>query len=100
MIVIADGGPDWKPGHTDTINFGIDYFNKHNLDDYFAAPGESSLNQMERRMSNLSNEFSGVILPLDHFGTHIDNSNNTVDSELEFKNFEHACEIIDILIVY
>ena len=79
MIVIADGGPDWKLGNTNTINFGIDYFYKHNLDDYFATPGQSSLNQVERRMSNLSKEFSGVILPHDHFGTHIDNSNNTVD---------------------
>ena len=79
MIVVADGGPDWKLGHTNTINFGIDYFYKHNLDDYFATPGQSSLNQVERRMSKLSKEFSGVILPHDHFGTHIDNSNNTVD---------------------
>ena len=46
-----------------------------------------------RRMSNLSRDLSGVILRDDHFGTHLDNNNNNVDEELEFKNFEHAGEI-------
>ena len=37
---------------------------------------------------------SGVILLHDHFGTHLDNNNNTVDEELELTNFEHAGEIL------
>ena len=37
---------------------------------------------------------SGVILPHDHFGTHLDNNNNTVGEELELKHFEHAGEIL------
>ena len=45
-------------------------------------------------MSNLSKVLSGVILLHDHFGTHLDNSNDTVDEELELKNFEHAGEIL------
>ena len=47
---------------------------------------------MERRMSNLSKELRGV--PHNHAGTHLDNNNNTVDEELELKNFEHAGEIL------
>ena len=47
-----------------------------------------------RRMSNLSRDLNGVILRDDHFGTHLDNNNNNVDEELEFKNFEHASEIL------
>ena len=45
-------------------------------------------------MFKLSKELSGVILPHDHFGTHLDNNNNTVDEVLELKNFEHAGEIV------
>ena len=45
-------------------------------------------------MSNLSKELNGVILPHDHFGTHLDNNNNFVDEELELKNFEHAGEFL------
>ena len=46
-------------------------------------------------MSNLSKELSGVILPHDHFGTHLDNENDTIDEELELQNFEHAGEVND-----
>ena len=45
-------------------------------------------------MSNLSKELSGVILPHDHFGTHLDNNNKTVDEELELRNFEYAADIL------
>ena len=45
-------------------------------------------------MSNLSKELRDVILPHDHFGAHLDNNNNTVDEELELKNFQHAGEIL------
>ena len=34
---------------------------------------------MERRISNLSKELNVVNLPHDHFGTHLDNNNNTAD---------------------
>ena len=33
---------------------------------------------------------SGLILPHDHFGTHLDNNGRTIDTDLEIKNFEHA----------
>ena len=58
------------------------------------APGRSAFNRVERRMSNLSKELSGTILPHDRFGTQLDNNNNTVDEELELKNYEHAGEIL------
>ena len=47
----------------------------------------------------LSKKLSGVILPHDYLGTHLDNSNNTVDEELELQNFEHVGEINDDPIV-
>ena len=45
-------------------------------------------------MSNLSNELSGVILPHDHFGTHLDHNNETIDKELELQNLEYAGKIL------
>ena len=45
-------------------------------------------------MSNLSKELSGVILPHDHFGPHLDHNNKTIDEELELPNFEYAGEIL------
>lgn len=41
-------------------------------------------------MAPLSNELSGVLLPHDYYGTHLDGSNETRDEELELKNFEYA----------
>ena len=80
-----------------TINCATEYFNEHDLDVYFLttnAPGQSAFNQVERRMSNLSKELSGVILSHDYFGTHLGNNSNTVDEELQLKKFEHAGEIL------
>ena len=45
-------------------------------------------------MSNLNKELSGTILPHDHFDTHLDNNNKTIDEELELRNFESAAEIL------
>lgn len=41
-------------------------------------------------MAPLSRELSGVILPHDHYGSHLDNSGKTIDSEKEKQNFEYA----------
>ena len=41
-------------------------------------------------MAPLSKELSGLILPHDHYGTHLNNKAQTIDNELELKNFAHA----------
>ncbi|KAJ8682384.1 hypothetical protein QAD02_018176 [Eretmocerus hayati] len=41
-------------------------------------------------MAPLSRELAGVILPHDHFGSHMDGSKRTIDEDLELKNFESA----------
>ena len=58
------------------------------------APGRSAFNRCERRMAPLSKEMNGVILDHEHFGSHLDNQGNTIDPELELKNFEYAGEIL------
>ena len=43
-------------------------------------------------MAPLSKELSGVLLPHDKFGSHLDSQNRTIDEELETKNFQFAGE--------
>ena len=45
-------------------------------------------------MSNHSKELSGATLPHNHFGTHLDYNNKTIDEELELQNFEYAGKIL------
>ena len=58
------------------------------------APGRSAYNRVERRMAPLSHDLAGVILPHDKFGSHLDSRGNTVDCDLEIKNFEHAGKVL------
>ena len=97
MIITVDGGPDENPRYQKTIKCAIDYFNTFDLDGIFIAtnaPGRSAFNRCERRMAPLSRELSGVILEHDRFGTHLDNKGNTIDNDLELKNFEHADTVL------
>ena len=97
MIVTVDRGPDQNPRYSNTISCAIEYFCEHGLDAYVLvtnAPGRSAFNPVKRRMSNLSKEWSGVILTHDHFGTHLDHNNKTIDEKLELQNFKYAGEIL------
>ncbi|KAG8178076.1 hypothetical protein JTE90_007061 [Oedothorax gibbosus] len=58
------------------------------------APGRSAYNAIERRMAPLSRQLSGLVLPHDHFGNHLDSSGKTVDVEKEKKNFEAATNVL------
>jgi len=46
-------------------------------------------------MAPLSRELSGVILPHDHFGNHLDSSGRTVNEELELRNFSEAGKVLE-----
>lgn len=45
-------------------------------------------------MAPLSRALSGVILPHEHFGSHLDKSGKTVDDDLERVNFKYAGEVL------
>ena len=45
-------------------------------------------------MAPLSHELSGVILPHDHFGSHLDSQRRTIDEDLELQNFQYAAEVL------
>lgn len=45
-------------------------------------------------MAPLSHDLTGIILPHDTFGSHLDSQGKTVDLELEMKNFMAASEVL------
>ena len=58
------------------------------------AAGLSAYHFVERRMAPLSSQLSGVVLPHDHFGSHLNNKAETIDTDLEKKNFVKAGEVL------
>ncbi|XP_062546366.1 uncharacterized protein LOC134212476 [Armigeres subalbatus] len=97
MITTVDGGPDENPRFGKTISVAIHTFKSFDLDALFLAtnaPGRSAFNPVERRMAPLSRELSGLILPHDKFGSHLDSQGRTTDEMLEKKNFANAGETL------
>ncbi|GBP89102.1 hypothetical protein EVAR_64370_1 [Eumeta japonica] len=97
VIMTVDGGPDENPRYQKVIGFAIQHFKRHDLDALFIAtnaPGRSAYNRVERRMAPLSRELAGLILPHDHFGSHLDERGITIDEQLERYNFEFAGNVL------
>ena len=97
MIITVDGGPDENPRYNKTITCAIDYFCTNKLDALFVAtnaPGRSAFNRVERRMAPLSHDIAGVVLPHDHFGSHLNSKGETIDKEMEIQNFSYAGKIL------
>ena len=97
MIITVDGGPDENPRYSKTVMCSIDYFVSCNLDALFVAtnaPGRSAYNRVERRMAPLSHDLAGIVLPHDHFGSHLNSAGLTVDEDMEAKNFEKAGQVL------
>lgn len=93
MIVTVDGGPDENPRYDKVVTAAINHFIDNDLDAYFVAtnaPGRSAFNRVERRMAPLSRELAGLILPHEHYGSHLDSEGRTVDEDLEKSNFAFA----------
>lgn len=96
-MITVDGGGDENARYPKIVDWAIYMFTKYDFDAYFVinnAPHQSAFNRVERRMSKLSKELSGIILPHDHFDTHLDGQDNTVDEDLELKNFRYAGEVL------
>lgn len=97
LIVISDGGPDENPRYRNVIDVAIHHFATKDLDAIFVAtnaPGRSAYNRVERRMAPLSKDLCGLVLPHDFYGNHLNNRNETIDVELEKKNFRKAGETL------
>ena len=83
--------------HPTTLFAAINKFRRHNLDAFFIiaqAPGQAAFNVVERRLAALSQDLSGLVLPHDYFGTHLNICGVTVDAELEKENFKNTGEVL------
>jgi hypothetical protein len=97
LIVGTDGGPDENPRYPKTLQVAAHIFKHYNLDAVIYitnAPGRSAFNPVERRMAPLSHDLAGLILPHDHYGSHLDSAGRTSDEDLEHKNFKKAGELL------
>lgn len=82
------------------IASAIKHFKNYDLDAIFVAtnaPGRSAFNRVERRMAPLNSHLSGLFLPHDKFGNHLDSNGKTIDSELERRNIAAAGEVLATL---
>lgn len=71
----------------------VHHFLKYDFDAVFFAcnaPGRSAYNRVEWSMAPLSRALAGIILPYDHYGTHLDSQGCTIDIDLERTNFYYA----------
>ena len=96
-VLFVDGGLDENPRFPKTIDVYIQHFKKYDLDALLVsthAQGMSAYNYVERRMAPLSRELTGLILPRDTCGTHLDGKQKTIDSALEKDNFRNVGDIL------
>ena len=96
ILILTRDGHD-GPRFPSTRNALFSIFKEHDIDFLFCvcnASGLSAYHFIERRMAPLSAALAGVVLPHDHFGSHLDASGNTIDVDLEKKNFQKAGEIL------
>ena len=54
----------------------------------------SAFNPVESRIVLLSYDFSGIVLPYDHFGNHLDSFGETIDREMVEKHFQKIAEVL------
>ncbi|CAG8569541.1 15189_t:CDS:2 [Cetraspora pellucida] len=61
------------------------------------APYQSAYNSVKRSMAFLSEKLTGITLPIDEYGVHLDSQKNVVNKELAQYNFEFSenrlCEL-------
>ena len=81
-MIFSDGGPDENPCFPKTLDVAVQHFKKHNFDALLIsmhAPSLSAYNQVERRMAPLSKALTGLLLPHNTFGNHLDSQRRTID---------------------
>ena len=68
----------------------IKFFKENDIDFVVAVcnpAGLSAYHFIERRMSPLSKQLAGIVLPHDSLGTHLDGNGKTMDYIKELENF-------------
>lgn len=80
-----------------TLYSAIQRFKKYNLDALLIvtqAPGQSIFGVAERRIALFGQDLTGLVLPHNYFGAHLNISGLTVDAELEMANLKRAGEVL------
>ena len=101
FILRPDGGPDWNPRHQKNQAAFVKLFLDFDLDAVVIAlhpeglfipipEGHSAFNPVERKMAPLSRELVGVIFDHQHYDVHLNSKKETIDDELERRNFAYA----------
>ncbi|CAM4901821.1 unnamed protein product [Rotaria socialis] len=91
IINVDASGLENNTRYLKTLASAIDKFKKYNLDALVLvaqAPGQAIFNVVERRLSPMSQDLAGLILPHDHFGTHLNDVGLTQHAELEKENLK------------
>ena len=97
LLMEADGAQDEAPCFPKTLATVVDLFCLLDLDVLLhgmSVAGLSAFNPAERRMAPLLHDLAGTVLLHDSFGNHLNSSGQTVDRELEVKNFQKAAELL------
>jgi hypothetical protein len=56
--------------------------------------GQLKYNPVERGIAILSSKLAGIILPIDHFGGHLNTQGKVIDPELAAQNFRYFKETL------
>jgi hypothetical protein len=91
IMSVDNSGLENNTRYSKTLVSAINKFKKHNLDALVIvnqAPEQTLFNVVERRLAPMSHDLAGLILPHDHFGTHLNNNGLTEHTELEKTNFQ------------
>ena len=97
FLLSTDGATDEAPRFPKTLRSAVFLFLYLGLDVFIHttnAAGLSAFNPCERRMAPLTHDLVGLILWAFTYGNHLDTSGNTIDDELELRNFFAASEAL------
>ena len=97
IVNIDTSGSENNTRYPKTLATAMDRFKKYDLDVLVMinqAPGQNLFNVVERRLSPLSHDLAGLILPHDHFGTHLNESGLTENAGLELENFKRTGDVL------
>ena len=91
MVVTVDWGRDINPWYTKTIACAIDYFVIQDLNALFLATNASC---SRAKNGKVHKWLSGVALPHNHLGSHLNTKRETTDKQSKIKKFSHTEEIL------
>ena len=97
LLLTTNDASDKAPRYPKPLACAVYFFQELELDVLLHAVnavGLSAFSAVGRRMSPLSHDLAGVILPRVSYGNHLGSSGKTIDEDFERKNFFIAAEVL------